>query len=217
MTIGPDGISTITTSDDVQAAFIVALTGTTGAGANVFAPRDWPTPLGDLPMLMLQAPKEHKGSLGPNAPAYDVSTTIRVIGRLTGKAIADGAAAGVLLTALGVLQRQIEAAVINNYELYRIISEIESVDTENAVKSEGNQPIGEVTMDFVCKFYQGPEAFAQPTLTPIAELAVYGDLVNVFDPNGTYTKPFNYPVAPAPRTAGPDGRVEAGAIVALEP
>lgn len=212
MTVTASG-DTITTSDDVQAAIVAALIGKTGAGANVFNPRDWPTKLGDLPMLMIQAPREHKDSQGANAPAYNVATTIRVIGRLTGKALDDGAAAGVLLTALGVLQRQIETAVINNYALYKIISEIQSVDVASEVKSEGSQPIGEVTMDFVCLFYQGPEAFAQPDLTPIEALALYADCVNVFDPNGTYDKPFNYPVAPAPRAAGPDGRVEGVAVV----
>lgn len=216
MTIGPDGVSIITTSDDVTAAILAALIGHTAAAANVFSPRDWPVQLPDMPILMLQAPKEHKDSQGPNAPAYNVSCTVRVIGRLTAKATANGNQAGTLLIALGVLQRQIEVAVINNYALYRIISEIVSVDTESQVRSDGNQPIGELTMDFVCNFYQGTEAFAQPVVSPLEQLAVFGDFLNVFDPNGVYEKPFDYPVPEPPRTIGPDGRVEVGAVVVLQ-
>jgi hypothetical protein len=212
---------TITTTDTVQTAIVAALVGKTGAGDQVYSPRDWPVDLAALltPMLMVQSPREHKESQGPNAPSYDVTATIRVVGRLTLKATANGLQAGVILAALAALQRQIEVAVINDLALYRIISEIVSVDTATEVKSEGNQPIGELTMDFVCKFYQGPEAFAQPTLTPIEELAIFGDLVNVFDPNGTYPPPedgFTYPVADPPRESGPDYRAEIGAVVEIE-
>lgn len=207
-------MTVITTSDTVQQAFITALDGKTAAGANIFSPRTWPIALDGMPVVLVQSPKERKESLGPNAPSYDVLATIRVVGRLTFKALPDDAAATQALAALSILQRQIEVAVINNYALFLLISEIVSVDTVNDVKSEGNQPIAELTMDFVCKFYQGPECFAQPVLTPINELAIYGDLLNVFDPTGTYVPPApGDPVVPPPRDIGPDGRIEIGAIV----
>lgn len=205
----------VTTSDTVMAAIIAALMGKTDVGTNIFSPRSWPVPLGDMPILLLQSPRETKVSTGPNSPAFNVTSTIRIIGRLTFKAQVDDAGAALALTALAVLQRQIEVAVINNFALFRMISEMRSIQTTNEVKSEGNQPIAELTMDLECCFYQGFNAFAQPELTDINELAAYGDLLNVFSPSGTYTPPFDYDVTATPRTEGPDGRVEIGAIVPI--
>lgn len=218
MTVTAEGV-TITTADDVMAAFIAALTAapdTTVAGTRVFNPRSWPTPLGDLPILLLQSPVERKESLGPNAPSFDVIVHIKLQGRLTFKALPDDAGAALALDALATFQRQIERAVINNFALYRIISEIVSVDIVNEVKSEGNQPIAELTMDFACKFYQGPEAFAPPVLGTLDEMAIYMDLLNLYDPNGDYVPPMVYDVETSPRPSGPDGRVEIGAVVKLD-
>jgi hypothetical protein len=210
----------ITTTEDVQGLIVTALLNSTGAGDQVWAPREWPTDLSKIvqPAILVQAPRERKESLGPNAPSYDVLATIRLVGRLTLKAQADDAHAPLVLAALALLQRQIEVAIINNGPLFLVISEIVSVDTVLEIKSDGAQPIGELTMDFVCKFYQGPEAFAQPDVTAITEMALFGDLVNVFDPNGTYpAQPgFDYPVEAAPRESGPDGRVEIGAAIEVE-
>lgn len=204
-----------TTSAVIVELMVEALTGPTVAGANVFSPRTWPVDLGLLPILLVQAPEERKTSLGPNAPSFDVVTTVRVIGRLTFKASVNDAAAAAALAALQTFQRQIEIAVINAYDLMQVISEFPTIDTKLEVKSEGDQPIAELTMDFAVKFYQGPEAFAQPVTNPLEEFAAYGDLLNVFDPNGTYTPPFDYTVPDAPRTTGPDGRVEIGAVIEL--
>lgn len=204
---------TVTTADTVQTAIVNAITGKTAAGANVYTPRTWPIALAKLPIVLVQSPRERKESLGPNAPSFDVFATIRVVGRLTFVAIADDQAAKAALAALAILQRQIEVAVINDFDLFVMISEMTSVEATSEVKSDGQQPIAELTMDFVCKFYQGPEAFAQPTLTPFDELAMYADMINVFDPSKTYVPPFPYVPTPAPRTAGPDGRVEGIAVV----
>jgi len=96
---------------------------------------------------------------------------------------------------------------------------------------EGEQHLGELTVDVGMEFYQGPEDFyplegevieppfdavnaamVQP-IVPLTEFNVTTDLVNVADPTGTYPDaPFPDVVTPAPRTAGPDGRAEGGLL-----
>jgi hypothetical protein len=204
---------TITTSDLLSGLLVTALTGNTGAGANVFAPRDWPTSLGVMPIILVNSPSERKESLGRNVPQFTVTTTIRVVGRLTAAASTGDAGAGALQAALGVLQRQIEVAVINSYDLTKLIQQFAFVEVQNKVTSDAEQHVGELTMDFGLEFYQGPEAFFPTASTPLQELRIYSDLVNVFDPTGTYpSPPFPGSVQPAPRTQGPDGRVEGGGL-----
>jgi len=154
-----------------------------------------------------------KRSKGKNAPAYDVTATIRAIARVTFKAEVDDRAACRALAMLEDFKRQIEVAVINNFALYKIISEISTVESLSEIKSDGKQPYGELTMDFACVFYQGAECFAAPVFTVIESVALYGDVRNMADPTGTYTPPFPYTPTTEPRTVGPDGRVEIGAIV----
>lgn len=209
----------VTTTDTLVDLTVAALKGRTVAGDRIYSPRDWPASTGDLPIIKIAQPIERKDSQGPNAPAYDVTATVQVIATVTLlPAITNDQAAGVAQGALAVVQRQIERAVINNYELYLVISEIVSVDVKSEVRSTGSGHIGELTMDFAMKFYQGTEAFYPIDTTPISEFALLADMINVADKLGTYTQDpdFPYPVAPAPRIEGPDGRVEIGALIQLE-
>lgn len=208
----------VTTSDKIQDAIVSALKGKTLAGDAIFVPRTWPAALDPLPMIKVGSPKERKDSLGPNAPQYDVLTTIRLTAIAKLKAVNNDQAAAAALVVCGILQRQIERAVINNYALYLIISEIVSVDSENGVKSEGSVYLAELTMDFVMKFYQGTEDFAPIDTVPITEVMLVADLIDVADLLGTYANDpdFPYPVEPAPREQGPDGRKEVSALIELE-
>ncbi len=81
------------------------------------------------------------------------------------------------------------------------------------MQASGERHIGELTMDFEVVFYQGPEDFSPIVATPIQEIMLYADLIDVADLLGTYAPPFDYPVAPAPRPSGPDGRVEVAAVI----
>jgi hypothetical protein len=208
-----------TTGDQLAGLMVTALLGKTGAANQVFLPRDWPDDLGVMPILRLTTPTERKQSLGRSgAQQFTVVATVRVLGRLTAPAQNGDAGAAAVLTALGVLQRQIEVAVINSYDLTLLIQQIAFVEATNRVTSEAKQHVGELVMDFGLEFYQGPEDFAQPTLSALEEMAVFTDLINVYDPNGTYpTPPFPNAVQPAPRAAGPDGRVEGGGLLVSLP
>lgn len=207
-----------TTSDTVQDLVVAALQGKTLAGGNIFIPRDWPIELDPLPMIKVGTPEERKESLGPNAPQFDVLTTLRLTAIAKLKATSNDQAAGAAQVVAAVMQRQIERAVINDYDLFRVISEIVSVDTKSQVKSEGSVHLAELTMDFVMKFYQGTEDFAPIDVVPIEEIMLVADLIDVADLLGTYppSPDFPYSVEPAPRTEGPDGRVEIGALIQLE-
>lgn len=208
-----------TTTDTLVALVETGLKGRTVAGDRVYSPRDWPAATSDLPIIKIAQPFERKDSQGPNAPAYDVSSTIQVIATVTLlPAITNDQAAGIAQSALAIVQRQIERALINNYDLYLVISEIVSVDVKSEIRSDGSGHVGELTMDFVMKFYQGTAAFYPIDTVEISELALLGDMINVVDKLGTYpaSPDFPYPVAPAPRIEGPDGRVEIGALIQLE-
>lgn len=197
-------------------AFAITTLAGTAAGGSVYAPRDWPAKPDKYPMIRLSWPVEHKESWGPNAPAYDTTTTIRIEAIVASLPTAGDAGAAAALAALGLLKRQIEVAVINNGPLYRIISEIVTVDSKSEVRAEGEQHLAELTMDFAVKYPQVTQDFAPVPAWPLQEIDLFADLLNVADPSGTYTPPFPYEVTAAPRTLGPDGRVEAGAILTLE-
>ncbi|OOG61446.1 hypothetical protein B0E46_15835 [Rhodanobacter sp. B04] len=206
-----------TTAATLRALAVTALTGTTDAAANVFSILDWPTWSGSYPVLYLQTPKEEKESLGPNgAPQFTVTATIRIQARVQTQALANGAGAANALVALENIQRQIEVALINYTPLMVLLEQFPFVSVEKKVSGEGDQNLGELEMDVGMQFYQGPEDFYVVPSNALEQITVDADLVNVFDPNGTYANPpFPSSVEPAPRTSGPDGRAEAGADITL--
>lgn len=59
------------------------------------------------------------------------------------------------------------------------------------------------------------ETFEPVITTQLSGATVYVDSVNIFDPNGTYEPPFDYPVADPPRASGPDGRTEIQASIQI--
>lgn len=204
-------------SDGLIQLLTVALMGKTAANNNVYGPSDWPTATDLMPVLLIQTPHERKDSLGRNAPAFNTVTTARIVGRVTSAADAGDAGARAVVGMLGIFVRQVERAVINNYDLTKAIQQFLSVETVTKVSADGKQHIGEFTMDIAMEFFQGVEEFAPVDANPLEEVALYGDLINVFDPSGTYPNPpFPDAVTSAPRSSGPDGRAEAALDIQLE-
>jgi hypothetical protein len=171
------------------------------------------------PILMVQSPTEHKQGMGRSGgPQFTCTTTIRVVGRLSGRGADENAVTMALLAALGVLQRQVEVAVINDYDLRRAIQQYASVTITSGVSRDGEAWTGELVMDFALEFYQGPEDFAPIDGDVILELAVFADLVNVFSPLGVFNDTPFPDVATSPaRQSGPDGRAEASFTLPLQP
>lgn len=206
----------MTTSDTMMEAMTRCLQGRTVAGQNIYSPRDWPSTRDLYPMIKVGSFDEDKESLGNNAPQFNTTTKIRLTCTLSAMPKPNDQGAVDAQIALGIWQREIERAVINNPILWKAgLQEFVSVVSRSKVTQDGETHIGELTMDFGLKFYQGPEDFYPIESDWVYEIAVYGDLINVADKQGTYTPPFTYPVAPAPRTSGPDGRVEIGGLVQL--
>jgi len=220
----------MTTTSQLRQITAEALKGKTPAGDNVFSARTWPTWNGSYPIIWLHAPEESKESLGRNAPQFTVTATIRISARLQLKALPRNAAAGAMILALEDMQRQIEMALINFPPLMTRLQQFPFIHSRMDEDGEGEQNLGELVMDVGMEFYQGPEDFYPleepepiPPFDPVAVVAsiqpivpldsvdVTDDMVNVFDPSGTYVDPpFPDAVNPAPRTAGPDGRAEGG-------
>lgn len=207
----------MTQAADLRAAAVTALTGTTNAGANVFSPLDRPTWAGDYPVIFLTTPEEQKESLGrQGAPQFTVTATLQVIARISKNQAQKDAGAAQAMVDLETLQRQIEVALINNPTLMSLLQQFAWVRTVKDVNGDSESNLGELKMEFGLEFYQGPEDFYPIPTNPLEEITIDGDLANVFDPSGTYTDPaFPASVEPAPRTAGPDGRMEVGADITL--
>ena len=189
------------------------LTGTTAAGGNVFVPGDWPTWEGEYPLLLVQALRERKDSQGNGGINFTVTSTIRITGRVSAPALAEDVGASNAEAALWALARQVEVALINQYDTTLQLQQFPFIDTQIRVSAEGREHFAEVVMDVGMEFYQGWEAFAPTQTTALTEVTIDTDLTNVFDPNGTYSNPpFPAAVQPAPRTSGPDGRAEGAGL-----
>lgn len=205
-----------TKSGELVDLLTAILTSSTNAGSQVFKARTWPLKLAAVPALMIDPVYiERKESTGRAAPEFDVTTMVKIRGRVTSPAGLDDAGADICEDALEALKSQIERALINAYPVMLTIERFASIETEFTVTSEAAQNVGELQMTVAMEFKEGPEDFAPIDTSTLGEVAVYPDMANVFDPAGTYTgqHPFPGAVQPAPRTSGPDGRVEGGGLL----
>lgn len=212
----------MTTTAQVEALVVAALqvAGATDAGANVFPVLDWPTQDQSYPILYLATPLEEKESLGrQGAPQFTVTATFKICARVKTVAQPGGIGAAAAKTALERLHAQIEVALINNPTLMGPIGPLQQipfVHVEKRISADGNQNLGELVFAIGMEFYQGPEDFYPIPTAPLQQITVDADLIQPYDPNGTYPNPpFPSAVTPAPRTSGPDGRAEGSLVINL--
>ena len=117
----------MTTSVDLRLLAVDALKDATTAGANVYSPRDLATWDGDYPMLVVTAPQEDGQGLGRiGAPQFNVTTTLRVLGRVQRAAEEDDLAAAKLYEDLEALRDQVKRAIINHPTIMGCYSSIHS-------------------------------------------------------------------------------------------
>ena len=198
--------------------------GGTGAGTRVFKARTWSVNLPTLPAILIEPLyREQRKGTGSDGVEFDTVTTITLRGRAAASGNNDDAGGDALATALQTLKGEIENVIVKAWmertgEL-GTVSGFTAIESEFVASSEGEKNVGDVVMAFAMAFIEGPDDFPAPTLVELEEVAIYPDLVNVFDPAGTYAPiqhPFPAAVEPAPRTSGPDGRVEGGALIETE-
>lgn len=156
----------MTTSTQLRDLAVNALKGATDAGQNVYTIRTWPTEASNYPIIMVKAPKEHKESLGRNAPQFNTTLTLGILARVKAAAQLKDAGALAAEQAIERLKNQIEVALINNPSLMDEIQQFASVDTEVDVNSEGDDINGQLVMTLAIEFYQGPEDFYPVVGTP---------------------------------------------------
>lgn len=186
-------------------------------GWTIKSPGSWATSSASLPALLIRSPKDHKEAIGRTMPAFTTTVTVELEARLeadTQEAAQD---------AIEAMCYQIEEALCKDYWLGRRIQQIVSIDTESVIDATSKLPLGGARITAVLECFESfdpgvaepaPSAWpltppADPLQTPLQEIQLHADLVNVFDPAGTYASPpFPDSVTPAPRTQGPDGRDE---------
>ncbi len=195
----------------IRLAALAALTGEQFAGVTVDSPGDWSTPPELLPAILLRAPDDRKESIGKGAPQFTSTCTIEIEARVeerTGSAAQD---------AIEALCLCIEMALLTNNDLIRIINQVVSVESRTEISSEGRTHFGGARMLFAFEVpemfdsYGAPGAPPGEPLTglpiPLHSFGLHLDAGAPFDSRGNYPDA-RFPAAPAPRTAGPDGRDE---------
>lgn len=188
----------------------------TSAGGSVYRSRTWPLKIASLPAILINSVYiEDREATGNAAPEFNTTTTFVVVGRVSAPAAEDDKGADLIVAALQRLKREIETTLINAYPLMLEIENFPRIRTEFQVSPDAKEPVGEVVMTFEMRFREGPEDFVntEADAVPLSQMTLTTDLLNVFDPNGTYGGSlFPNSVLPAPRTSGPDGRTEGGGL-----
>ncbi|BBI92821.1 putative phage tail sheath protein [Serratia symbiotica str. Tucson] len=144
----------------IRLLVIEALKNKTDAGDRVYSPRDWPTTADMYPVILVQTPIDVKSSLGRNTPQFTTLTTVRLTGRL--QALDDETednGAEKAEEALEQLREQVERAVINSYELTRVIQQFQQVRSTIDVDAGGEGHTAQLLMELDIEYYQGPEEF----------------------------------------------------------
>jgi len=228
----------MTTTAELADLAAQALVGKTEAGANVFAPRDWPTWSGEYPVVMLHASSEEGTSLGRNAPQFDVTATIQITGRMQAPAQDSDAAASVLQVKLEVMREQIKMALINSPQIMSSLQQFPFFRSKIVTDPSGEEHLGELSMEIGMEFYQGPEDFYPIPTVPLETVNIHVDTIEPFDARGQYPNPA-FPDAVQPgapvvlgdgtpvvlddgeqvtqeqRLSGPDGRDEGALTITL--
>lgn len=203
----------------IREAFVAALeayaplTNYPGGAVKIATPGDWPTnPTSQTsgatpPEIKVKGYKETKNSLGPVNPIFHATCYIRVDIRLTSRATPPTDVDA--QNEIELMANLVEQCIIPNYAIGLLIEQFTSIDSTYDIVAEGAPHTAQAVLLFGCAYTEGQETYDTTyAAAPLEGMDVYVDPTNVDDPNGTYTPPFDYTPTPAPRTQGPDGRVE---------
>lgn len=185
----------------IRQAVVSAVSGL--AGGNVMSPGDWDVPAKSLPAIKVRSGQEHKQSVVVGMPQFTTVLSVEV--QIAVEAATDVAAQDDL-EALG---QQVEAAILCNYELIRLIQRVSGVTTVPTFAADGERHLAGLQMVFEFEVFEAFDPTLYQTPPDLEGVDVTLDAIAPFDPSGTYPNPaFPDSVVPAPRIQGPDGRAE---------
>ncbi len=190
----------------------------TGAGVRIFDRRVLPQQVGDAPLITCYAPMDKKMSdSAGTVPSF--KTTARIVVECRVEAPQDGAPDAdhaTMLESLAGLTDQVLAAVLQSDPDFWQANQIEKcaqIETHEGVNAIGEMEEGAATVVF--------DFVTSEDFEPVATVEFSGgsfafDAGSVaVDPTGSYPDP-GYPVPPAPRDHGPDGRAEVSGSFAIQ-
>lgn len=181
----------------------------TDAGKNVYE-YDWPTNELTMPAILVNWDRERKASNGRTQPNFTTMASLILDVRLEATDVKTAR------KKLDNLLWQIEQAILTSYELRKEVQQFPFVETESNVDSTSGKHVAHATVTFAMEFFEDQNQYPAIPAVPLKEIDIDVDLVNRFDPTGTYPDPdFPGSVVPAPRTQGPDGRNEGKLVIEL--
>lgn len=172
----------MTTTNQLRALAVAALTNTTGAGDRVYSPRDQATWEGEYPVIFVRTNGEDGVSFGRSgAPAFTVTSALVVEARADSPGEPTDAGAAALQVKLEALRDQIKAAVINYPPLMQELNQFSYFRTRiTAGPEDAGSHLGAVVVELGLEFVQGPEDFF-----PVPAVPLEGVDVRVQMPDGT--------------------------------
>lgn len=159
----------MTTTNQLRALAVQALTGTTDAGSRVFSPRDQATWDGEYPVLLVRTNDEDGVSFGRSgAPAFTVTSTLVVEARAAHPGEPNDAGAAALLVKLETLRDQIKAALINYPPLMLELNQFSHFRTRiTPGPDDAGHHLASVLVELGLEFVQGPEDFFPVPANPL--------------------------------------------------
>lgn len=173
----------------------------TQAGATVTTSKDAPVQAGTTPSIVIYTDDEKTGT-GTAPPQFrtDVLTTVEVTVEATTKDAAEALS--------DTLCETVENTLLGTPAYVMLFEQIDHVESRVDYRGDGAK---KHTFVAVVEIKGHATEIFEPSITQvITGMNIYVDSQNIFDPNGTYAPPFNYPVADPTRGHGPDGRIEIG-------
>jgi hypothetical protein len=189
----------------IRMSVVAALQGA-NLGVTILSPGDWSTAVSDLPAILVRAPDNNKNQETKALPNFDSDVVVEVEAKVQATTAEDAQDA---IEGLGAV---IEQALFTDYVLNRYGC---NTRTRLEISSAGKEHFGALKMTLTYGLF---EEFVVADSPVLSEINLHLDAIQPFDASGTYPSPaFPGSVAPAPRSAGPDGRDEGGLTFTFPP
>jgi hypothetical protein len=203
------GVNEPTSGEMLRGLVVAALLRQTDAGPRVYAPDDIPVQHEEMPAILVETPAETKTSRGRmgGIPQFLTVATVSATGYVEATSAIRAKAQ------VARLADQIALCVLTSNDIIVSIQQFTEVRSSYTVTADGEMHNGIATVQFDMEFPQ--EFYPAPPTYPLEDVVIDADLANHFDATGTYSASnpgfnadFPHSAVPAPRSSGPDGRLE---------